>query len=621
MVAGWIRNAVTVLVCVGVGLFSLEQEGLAASRGVTVKLKTEGGQAISLYKESHALVIGNGEYMKGWDKLPGAVKDVKEVAAALERQGFKVTLKNNLTRDQFNRTFKEFSTRHGKDPDNRLLFYYAGHGHTEKTASDDVNGYLVMVDAPLPEKDEVGFSLAAVDMQTIVTQAKTIRSKHVLFLFDSCFSGTILNFRDRVVPQAVTESVRNPVRQFITAGSAHESVPDRSVFKQAFLDVLEGRDAKPLPGEYLTGEELGFYLKNKIPEYNPGQHPQYGKIRDPKLDKGDFVFVVASRKKEEASVSTAVSAVDVGEDDKRRLDDERERLRQERELLKEMRVLLDEKRKIEEERISLQRERERVSRQDSAARAEAEKWRLEEDGRQQGKNRELAERVRSLDEEKKKLDREKIQFEEQRKLTLLTPAKESAPRAEAIRLRSQGSNSLSSSEMKDVMKRHGFFDAMLNRDGVFVNRLVDNGDGTVTDASTGLVWQKEGSRYALNFNKVDGYIRGLNERRFAGHTDWRLPTAEELASLLRKKGPKDSAYVNPVFDSRQYVCWSSDLVFLVEPPNAGEFWRVSFDEGTVSLIQSCINPCPGSMGGKSGGDFGGDPYNKEYYVRAVRTVK
>ena len=74
-------------------------------------------------------------------------------------------------------------------------------------------------------------------------------------------------------------------------------MPDHSDFKQAFLDLLDGRAPEPFPDGYITGEELGFYLKNQVPVYNPAQHPQYGKIRNPKLDKGDFVFVLP---KEEA---------------------------------------------------------------------------------------------------------------------------------------------------------------------------------------------------------------------------------------------------------------------------------------------------------------------------------
>ena len=63
-----------------------------------------------------------------------------------------------------------------------------------------------------------------------------------------------------------------------------------SFFKQCFLDLLEGRDREPVPDGFITGEELGLYLKTKVPQYNKSQHPQYGKIPDPRLDKGDFVF-------------------------------------------------------------------------------------------------------------------------------------------------------------------------------------------------------------------------------------------------------------------------------------------------------------------------------------------
>ena len=60
---------------------------------------------------------------------------------------------------------------------------------------------------------------------------------------------------------------------------------------------MEGSARQPAPDDYITGEELGFYLKHQVPKYNKAQHPQYGKINDPHLDQGDFVFVLP---KEEA---------------------------------------------------------------------------------------------------------------------------------------------------------------------------------------------------------------------------------------------------------------------------------------------------------------------------------
>ena len=269
----------------------------ARQRGIKVTAKILSGKTIPLYTNSYALVIGNGDYTNGWDPLPGAIRDAKDVTRALENNGFKVINKTNLTKKAFSRAFGNFFHEYGRDKNNRLLFYYAGHGHTQKMATEEDLGYLVMVDTPVPEKDLLGFNLSSVDMQSIVTQAKMTRARHVLFMFDSCFSGSILNLRERIVPENISDSVKLPVRQFITAGRANEPVPDHSIFKQAFLDLLEGRVKEPIPDGYITGEELGLYLKNKVPGYNPAQHPQYGKINDIHLDKGDFVFVLKTSPK------------------------------------------------------------------------------------------------------------------------------------------------------------------------------------------------------------------------------------------------------------------------------------------------------------------------------------
>ncbi len=258
-----------------------------------ITVHTTAGE-IQLYKDSYALVVGNGTYTKGWDPLEGALKDVKEVETALKKHGFNVTLKKDLTKAKFDRAFAEFVLKSGEAANNRLLFYYAGHGYTRKGATGEAFGYLVMVDAPTPEVNKIDFELESIPMESLVTQAEKILARHVLFIFDSCFSGTILNVRDRLrrPSESISDNVKYPVRQFITAGRAGEVVPDHSDFKQAFLDLIEGRADEPFRDGYITGEELGFYLKNQVPVYNPTQHPQYGKIRNPKLDKGDFVFVL-----------------------------------------------------------------------------------------------------------------------------------------------------------------------------------------------------------------------------------------------------------------------------------------------------------------------------------------
>ncbi len=264
-----------------------------AQHDMNITVRTEAGEAIPLYKDSYALVIGNGAYptKNGWKPLTRTVNDVKDVAEVLERHGFDVTLKINVTTIEFNKAFSEFIHEAGKDKNNRLLFYYAGHGYTTQSALGENLGYLVMLDTPSPENTQA-FDLYSIDIAKLVTDSKKIHAKHVLFMFDSRFSSTILNLKNQATPPHITDRTQNPVRQFITAGRADEPVPSRSVFKMAFLNLLEGRVEEPLPDGYLTGGELADYLYRTVPALPEGQHPQHGKIYDSRLNTGDFVFVL-----------------------------------------------------------------------------------------------------------------------------------------------------------------------------------------------------------------------------------------------------------------------------------------------------------------------------------------
>jgi hypothetical protein len=59
----------------------------------------------------------------------------------------------------------------------------------------------------------------------------------------------------------------------------------------------------------VTALELGEFLQKTVVNYSKNaQHPQYGKIRNPNLDKGDFVFVLPKAALDLGSTSkTAVS--------------------------------------------------------------------------------------------------------------------------------------------------------------------------------------------------------------------------------------------------------------------------------------------------------------------------
>lgn len=277
----------------------------AEERGLHIEIAdTTGQQSIELYQESYALVIGVSDYTAGWPDLPGVKKDVEAVQTALEQHGFQVVSVTDPTRSKLEETFQSFITQYGQAPDNRLLFYFAGHGHTMQLAYGGEMGYIVPTDSPNPYQDETGFLTTALDMQQIEVYAKRIQAKHALFLFDSCFSGSIFSL-SRAVPENISYKTAKPVRQFMTSGSAEEQVPDESIFRDQLVRGLQGE--ADLNGDgYITGSELGEFLQGNVVNYSKGsQHPQYGKIRDPNLDKGDFVFMLPG------SIQVAIKEVHV----------------------------------------------------------------------------------------------------------------------------------------------------------------------------------------------------------------------------------------------------------------------------------------------------------------------
>lgn len=282
--------AIFYLSCCAFNIFS------QTDRGITVELKDEKGQKknVELYTGSYALVIAASDYqVAGWNCLPGAKSDLPAVQAALEKQGFAVEEFAEPTSETLLPRLNKFVNDHGFIAGNRLLIYFTGHGYTETDAETGVQyGYIVPVDAPNPNKDLIGFQQRAVSMDEIESLAKRIRSRHALFIFDSCFSGTLISRDAGDTAKYIDYLTAKPVRQFITSGAANQTVPDKSVFRQAFVKGLEG-DADGNKDGYITGSELAAYLQERVIFYSKkGQTPQYGKLRDPRLDGGDFVFLV-----------------------------------------------------------------------------------------------------------------------------------------------------------------------------------------------------------------------------------------------------------------------------------------------------------------------------------------
>ena len=263
----------------------------AQSKGIEVVIADAAGQRVGLYQGSHALLIGISDYTAGWPDLGSVPGELNRVEAVLKKQGFEVVKVMNPDSRGLKRAYEDFIGRYGYTPGNRLLFFFSGHGHTRKGGA---KGYLVPADAPNPRRDERGFLRKALPMNMILAWSRQLEARHALFLFDSCFSGTV--FKAKALPDTpphITRATALPVRQYITAGDAGETVPAKSVFTPAFIDALEYGWGDLNKDGYVSGTELGLYLQEKVPAHSR-QNPQYGKIRDYDLARGDFVFQLAS---------------------------------------------------------------------------------------------------------------------------------------------------------------------------------------------------------------------------------------------------------------------------------------------------------------------------------------
>jgi hypothetical protein len=100
-----------------------------------------------------------------------------------------------------------------------------------------------------------------------------------------------------------------------------------------------------------------------------------------------------------------------------------------------------------------------------------------------------------------------------------------------------------------------------------LNDFVDNGDGTISDLATGLMWAQADSGAAYNWESALDYCEGLS---LAGYDDWRLPNAKELQSIVdysRSPTTANSAAIDPILSTTSIIdeggdtnypyCWTS----------------------------------------------------------------
>ncbi|MEP9388325.1 caspase family protein [Mesorhizobium sp. KR9-304] len=272
------------------------------SRAAVALYEKEPGIYAPTYEDgSFALLIGVSDYAEvqekqAWRDLPSVKNDVDRLGRVLEEvHRFEVERVVDPTGDELETALESFINRHGAKPNARLLIYLAGHGATTETFGRKT-AWFVPADAPAMNP-AAPFRNTALNLRRIEEWSETVDAKHVMWIFDSCFSGAAIRMietRSEDEDDGWSAHLHaNPVRRVLTAGSENEEVPADSIFTAKLIDVLSGKIQLGDKG-MITGRQIGDFLREDIIRYNRRQgnkpvRPQSDTIVIPG-EEGDIIF-------------------------------------------------------------------------------------------------------------------------------------------------------------------------------------------------------------------------------------------------------------------------------------------------------------------------------------------
>ena len=244
------------------------------------------------YRQSHALVIGVNKYHHNVPHLAHARNDAEAFAQVLlekfqfPKENLNVLTDADATKDQIMRVFLKYAQHDNVTSDDRVLVFFAGHGHTVAGRRGET-GFLIPADGNLLDLSTL------IRWDDLTRNADLIPAKHMFFVMDACYGGLALT-RNPVRVGAMRflrDMLRRYSRQVHTAGKADESVADangprsgNSLFTGHLLDALEGGATTD---DVTTASGVMTYVYQKVArdEYSQ-QTPHYGFLEGD----GDFIF-------------------------------------------------------------------------------------------------------------------------------------------------------------------------------------------------------------------------------------------------------------------------------------------------------------------------------------------
>ena len=230
----------------------------------------------------HALLIANQDY-SDWDSLETPLNDVDQIAEVLRSDyAFDVTKVTNASRNEILREIYTLGEK--AEFNDHVLVYYAGHGLLDERTNE---GYWIPVNA------DNSFRPDWVSNSEIKTALKSINSRHLLVMADSCYSGTLLRAGSAVdtdMPNSVLEKLFLKKAKIAITSGGNEPVADSvangdtSLFAKAFTNAL-----KQNSGTFVSASKVFSEIRDKVTK-NTNQTPQYANMRELDDDGGEFVF-------------------------------------------------------------------------------------------------------------------------------------------------------------------------------------------------------------------------------------------------------------------------------------------------------------------------------------------
>ena len=254
-----------------------------------------------IYDNSWALIIGINDYENVPD-LHYAVEDALAIKNMLinefnfSRNNVRVLIDKEATQSNINREMSKLLK--SADVNDRVVFYFAGHGETEALGLEEVaTGFLMPSDA-----DVENLYFSAIPMEDLRNISKFSKAKHMLFLVDACYSGlAAVNTRGLSTnsPNYIDKITRENARQIITAGQKDEKVLEKdewehSAFTKNLISGLKDKKANSNGDDFITASELGFYLQEKVSlDTENSQTPQVKRLT---THEGEMIFLSKSEK-------------------------------------------------------------------------------------------------------------------------------------------------------------------------------------------------------------------------------------------------------------------------------------------------------------------------------------